>query len=78
MVPINSIVGLLAISSGPRLSSFLFYRYEHLPACMSIYHINVWYPYRPEEDVELSGTEVKGGCELLCGCRGQIPGTLQD
>lgn len=33
-----------------------------LPACMS-----VWYPPRPEEGTESPGTELTGGCELLCG-----------
>lgn len=38
-----------------------------LSACMSVYHMHIWYPQRPQEDVGSSGIEITDGYELPCG-----------
>lgn len=43
---------------------------------MSAYYIHAWCPQRP--GLSISGTGVKGGCELLCGCWERTPGSLEE
>lgn len=33
-----------------------------------MYHMNTWYPQRPEVGIGSPGTRAIDGCELLCGC----------
>lgn len=34
-----------------------------LPACISVYHVHVWYLRRPERGIGSGGTRVMNGCE---------------
>lgn len=36
-----------------------------LPTCMSVHHLHVWCPQRPEEGIGFPG--VLDNCELPCG-----------
>lgn len=38
-----------------------------LPECMSMDHMSVQCPGRPEEDIRVSGTGVTNGCKPPCG-----------
>lgn len=52
--------------------------------CMAIFicthvcvpHICAWYPWKLEEEIRFSGTEVTGRCELSCGRWELNPGLL--
>ena len=39
-----------------------------LPPCMLVYHMCVWYPWRPEDGVEFPRTKDTGSFETQCGC----------
>lgn len=37
---------------------FFFYVYEHLPACVNVYCVDAWCPWRSEEDDRYPGTRI--------------------
>ena len=37
-----------------------------LPACIYVYHMYAWYPWRSEESIRSLGTGVMNGCEPSC------------
>lgn len=47
-----------------------------VPACMSLHHMRVWYPQKPEEGVGSPGTGVTDSCGLaaLWGLGTSVPG----
>lgn len=47
---------------------FLWYAYEHLPACMSLHHVCAWYVYMPEKGVTPPGSIGTDVSEWACGC----------
>lgn len=40
-----------------------------MSTCLSEYHLNSWYPQRPEEGIPSSQTGVTNSWELLCVCQ---------
>jgi hypothetical protein len=46
--------------------------------CISMYHMHSWYPWRPEEGIGFSRTEVTEGYELPCRCWELNLGPLQE
>ena len=55
------------VSFSFKLSRFIVLRYNYLfvyeclPACIYVYHIHVWCPYKTEESVKSLGTRVMDG-----------------
>lgn len=47
---------------------FLFICLRLLSACMYVYHVHAWCPWRPDEGVRSSRIEFACSCEPLCGC----------
>lgn len=45
---------------------------------MSVHHVCMQYPQRPEQDTGSSGTGITNDCEVLCGCWKPKPGPLQE
>lgn len=46
--------------------------------CISMYHMHSWYPWRPEEGIGFSRTEVTEGYELPCRCWELNPRSLRE
>lgn len=49
-----------------------------LSACMSVPHMLVWYPHRPEESIVFLTAGVIDGSRLPCGCWELNPSPLKD
>lgn len=49
-----------------------------LSACISVFHLYVYCPHRPEMASDCPGTWVTDGCEQLCGCWESDPGLLEE
>lgn len=45
---------------------------------MSLCHMCAWYPQKPEEGAEFTGTGVIDGCEPPHGCWELYPGLLEE
>lgn len=49
-----------------------------LPTCISVFHLYVYCPHRPENGIRCPGTGVTDGCEQLCGCWKSDLGLLEE
>jgi hypothetical protein len=49
-----------------------------LPACVRMYHMCIWRPWKPEDGIRFPVIGVTGSCKLPCGCWELNPGPLQE
>lgn len=49
-----------------------------LPACMSVYSVQAWFPQRAEEKIKCPGTGITIGCKSPHGCQELNSGPLRE